>query len=81
MDGMEEGVGTLLHPEITTEVWDDLFATSSDEDHPRVSETVELSITQAHHDPLEECMDGVEAFVHSVLKTGKVTVTGEAGGK
>lgn len=76
MDGGEES-STLLQPEITTEVWDDLF-TSSSEDESRVSETVELSITQAHRDPLEECMDGVEAFVHSVLKTGKVTVSGEA---
>lgn len=81
MAGTDEGSSTLLQPEITTEVWDDLFATSSDEDNPKISETVELSITQAHRDPLEECMDGVEAFVHSVLKTGKITVAGEAGGK
>ena len=80
MDAMEEG-GVLLNPEITTEMWDDIFTSSSEDEQQRISETVQLSITQAHRDPLEECMDGVEAFVHSVLKTGKVTVAGEAGGK
>lgn len=76
----DEETSTFQQPNITTEMWGDIFTTSSDEE-PRLSETVDLSITQAHRDPLEECMDGVEAFVHELLKTGKVTVTGDAGGK
>lgn len=43
-----------------------------------VSSTV---ITNVYRDPLEFCMEGIEDMARKILKTGKLTINGEPGGK
>ncbi len=50
----------------------------SGEDQPTISSTV---ITSVYRDPLEFCMEGIEEMARKILKTGKLTINGEAGGK
>ena len=42
-----------------------------------VSETV---ITDVYKDPLEACMEGIEEMARRILRTGRLTITGEPGG-
>ena len=43
-----------------------------------MSETV---ITDVYKDPLEFCMEGIEEMARKILRTGKLAITGEPGGK
>ena len=51
------------------------FLFSADEPN---SETV---IAAVYRDPLDDCMDGIEELAAGILRTSKLTIQGEPGGK
>lgn len=47
---------------------------------PISEENLETVLSSVLHDPLENCMEGIEDLATSILRTGKLSVQGEAGG-
>lgn len=44
-------------------------------------QTTEAVITDVYRDPLDYCMEGIEDLATSILRTGKLSIQGEPGGK
>jgi hypothetical protein len=73
--GWEGGRGVSMVCPHTRPSLRDFFLFTGEEP---ISETV---ITDVYKDPLEFCMEGIEEMARKILRTGKLAISGEPGGK
>lgn len=57
------------------------YSTSSSDDDDEFAETVKVLFNRIYKDPLQDTMDVLDSQALKVVRTGKITVAGKAGGR